>query len=146
MDRSGQKRGVGLHSVRLPSESLPTGRPIRFEVLMLPDEGNPFNRWMINDQAWPKIDALRGKAGRRYRIAFHDGIQDSHPLHLHRHNFELISVGGKPTAGIVKDTVNVPRNSAVEVDALANNPGPSLLHCHMQQHMDYGFKMLLEYL
>jgi FtsP/CotA-like multicopper oxidase with cupredoxin domain len=54
-------------------------------------------------------------------------------------------LAGKPTSGIIKDTVNVARNSTVEVDVVANNPGPSLLHCHMQQHMDYGFKLLLKY-
>jgi FtsP/CotA-like multicopper oxidase with cupredoxin domain len=49
------------------------------------------------------------------------------------------------SAGIIKDTVNVPRNTVVEVDSVANNPGPSLLHCHMQQHMDYGFKTIVKY-
>ena len=33
----------------------------------------------------------------------------------------------------------VPARSQVAVDFLADNPGPSLLHCHMQLHMDYGF-------
>jgi hypothetical protein len=28
---------------------------------------------------------------------------------------------------------------------VASNPGPSLLHCHMQQHMDYGFKTMVRY-
>jgi FtsP/CotA-like multicopper oxidase with cupredoxin domain len=54
-------------------------------------------------------------------------------------------VGGKPTAGIMKDTINVPKNSTVEVDFVANNAGPSLVHCHMQQHMDFGFKALVKY-
>jgi FtsP/CotA-like multicopper oxidase with cupredoxin domain len=113
--------------------------------MMLADEGKPFNRWTINDKAWPNVDPLMVKAGKRYRIAFHNGMEDSHPLHLHRHSFELASIGGKPTAGIIKDTVNVAKNSTVEVDVVANNPGPSLLHCHMQQHMDYGFKALVKY-
>ena len=113
--------------------------------MMLPDEGKPFNRWTVNDKLWPNIDPLMVKAGKRYRIAFHNGMEDSHPLHLHRHSFELTSVGGKPTAGIIKDTVNVPRNGTVEADFVANNPGPSLLHCHMQQHMDYGFKLMVKY-
>jgi FtsP/CotA-like multicopper oxidase with cupredoxin domain len=113
--------------------------------MMLPDEGKAFNRWTVNDKQWPNIDPLIVKAGKRYRIAFHNGMEDSHPLHLHRHSFELASVAGKPTAGILKDTVNVARNSTVEVDVVASNPGPSLLHCHMQQHMDYGFKLLMKY-
>jgi FtsP/CotA-like multicopper oxidase with cupredoxin domain len=113
--------------------------------MMLPDEGKPFNRWTANDRLWPNIDPPLVKPGKHYRVAFHNGMEDSHPLHLHRHSFELTTIGGKPTSGMIKDTVNVPRNSAVEVDFVANNPGPSLLHCHMQQHMDYGFKVLFQY-
>jgi FtsP/CotA-like multicopper oxidase with cupredoxin domain len=115
------------------------------KFMMMPDEGKPFNRWMVNDKLWPNVDPLMVHKGKRYRIAFHNGMEDSHPLHLHRHSFELISFAGKPTGGIIKDTVNVPRNSVVEVDFTADNPGPSLLHCHMQQHMDYGFKALVKY-
>ena len=119
----------------------------KFDVTfkMLEDEGKPFNRWTINDQLWPKVDPIKVKAGKRYRIVFHNGMEDGHPVHLHRHSFELVSVGGKPTAGIVKDVVNVPRGGNAEVDFVADNPGLSLLHCHMQQHMDAGFKMLVKY-
>jgi hypothetical protein len=37
------------------------------------------------------------------------------------------------------------RNIAVAVDFVANDPGPSFLHCHMQQYMDHGFKVLVKY-
>jgi FtsP/CotA-like multicopper oxidase with cupredoxin domain len=33
----------------------------------------------------------------------------------------------------------------VEVDFTADNPGPTLLHCHQQLHMDYGFMTMLQY-
>jgi hypothetical protein len=39
----------------------------------------------------------------------------------------------------------VPGDAAVEVEFAATNPGASLVHCHMQQHMDYGFSTLIEY-
>jgi FtsP/CotA-like multicopper oxidase with cupredoxin domain len=67
-------------------------------------------------------------------------------LHLHRHSFELTKIGAKPTSGIFKDVVRVPRDGTAEVDFVADNPGLSLLHCHMQQHMDYGFKTLVKYI
>ena len=35
--------------------------------------------------------------------------------------------------------------ATIAVDFVADNPGASLLHCHMQQHMDYGFKTLIQY-
>ena len=122
----------------------PDGR-FDMKFMMMPDEGQAFNRWMVNDQMWPKVDPYMVKAGKRYRIAFHNGMEDSHPLHLHRHSFEVTSIAGKATAGIVKDTINVVRNTTVEVDFTADNAGPSLLHCHMQPHMDYGFKTLVRY-
>jgi FtsP/CotA-like multicopper oxidase with cupredoxin domain len=112
---------------------------------MLADEGKPFNRWTVNDKFWPAIDPLVVHRGKRYRLAFHNGMEDGHPIHLHRHSFELVSIAGKATAGVIKDTVNIPRNTIIEVDVVAGNPGPSLLHCHMQQHMDFGFKTLLKY-
>jgi FtsP/CotA-like multicopper oxidase with cupredoxin domain len=45
----------------------------------------------------------------------------------------------------MKDVVRVPRDGSTEVEFVAYNPGTSLLHCHMQQHMDYGFKTLVKY-
>ena len=112
---------------------------------MMPDPGRAFNQWMVNDQVWPNVDPLRVKKGGRYKVIFRSGHEDGHPLHLHRHTFELVSVGGKPTSGIHKDTVRVPRDGTVEVEFVADNPGLSLLHCHMQHHMDYGFKTIVRY-
>jgi FtsP/CotA-like multicopper oxidase with cupredoxin domain len=32
-----------------------------------------------------------------------------------------------------------------EVEFVADNPGPTLFHCHQQNHMDLGFMMLFNY-
>jgi FtsP/CotA-like multicopper oxidase with cupredoxin domain len=69
----------------------------------------------------------------------------SHPVHLHRHTFEITRFAGKPTSGVFKDVVSVPARTKVEVDLLANTPGPSLLHCHQQFHMDFGFMTVMQY-
>jgi FtsP/CotA-like multicopper oxidase with cupredoxin domain len=122
----------------------PDGR-IELAFEMLPDSGQPFNRWTVNGRSWPDVDPIRVKKGKRYRIALKNDNEDGHPVHLHRHLFEVVRIGDMPVAGLVKDTVNVPRNTIVEVDLVADNPGNSLLHCHMQQHMDYGFKTLIKY-
>ena len=119
---------------------------------------NGFNRWTINGKSYPErdgalmgpasepdIDPLRVRAGQRYRLAFTNEADDAHPLHLHRHLFELVSVGGRPALGVMKDTVMVDGFGHVEVEFVANNPGPSLLHCHQQLHMDYGFMTLVNY-
>jgi FtsP/CotA-like multicopper oxidase with cupredoxin domain len=38
-----------------------------------------------------------------------------------------------------------PARKIVEVDFVADNPGLTLLHCHMKKHMDFGFMNLVKY-
>ncbi|MGH8190941.1 MAG: multicopper oxidase family protein [Rhodanobacteraceae bacterium] len=82
--------------------------------------------------------------GRRYRLRFRNASDDIHPLHLHRHTFELTNLNGHPTAGVMKDVVLVPPFQTCEVDYTADLPGLTLFHCHMQPHMDFGFMALFE--
>ena len=70
---------------------------------------------------------------------------DAHPMHMHRHLWEVRSVNDKKTAGLIKDTVVVPYFGRAVVDFTADQPGLTLFHCHIQQHMDYGFKALFHY-
>jgi FtsP/CotA-like multicopper oxidase with cupredoxin domain len=68
-----------------------------------------------------------------------DVFGEAHPVHLHRHSFELTKFAGKATSGVIEDVVVVPAKTQVEVDFTADNPGPTLFHCHQQLHMDHGF-------
>jgi FtsP/CotA-like multicopper oxidase with cupredoxin domain len=111
----------------------------------IPSGARPFNLWTINGKAYPHEREFVLQEGRLYRINFRNRTDDSHPVHLHRHLFELIDVNGRPTRGIMKDTVVVPLYGRVSVDLLANQAGLSLFHCHIQSHMDYGFKALFRY-
>ncbi len=54
------------------------------------------------------------------------------------------STASRP-AGIMKDTVIVPEFGRAAVDLVADQPGLTLFHCHIQQHMDFGFKALFRY-
>jgi FtsP/CotA-like multicopper oxidase with cupredoxin domain len=85
------------------------------------------------------------KNGGKYRLIFDNQSSMAHPVHLHRHTFELTKVAGKPTSGVFKDVVVVPGWKEIEVELVAANPGPSLFHCHHQFHMDQGFMALLRY-
>src|SRR5271157_5797293 len=58
---------------------------------------------------------------------------------------DLVTVGGKPTAAIIKDVVMVGGYQEVEFDFFADNPGLTLFHCHQQLHMDFGFMALFDY-
>jgi FtsP/CotA-like multicopper oxidase with cupredoxin domain len=103
------------------------------------------HRWTVNGKSFPKTNPILVKANRRYRLIFDNQSADPHPVHLHRHTFELIRVAGKPTGGIMKDVVVVPAWKEVEVDVTAANPGPTLFHCHQQFHMDSGFMAMMLY-
>jgi FtsP/CotA-like multicopper oxidase with cupredoxin domain len=104
------------------------------------------DKWTINGKEFPKTDPIRVKADGRYRLVFDNRSDEAHPVHLHRHTFELVKVAGVATSGVYKDVVVVGAMSQTEVDLVANNPGLTLFHCHQQMHMDYGFMALMEYI
>jgi FtsP/CotA-like multicopper oxidase with cupredoxin domain len=104
-----------------------------------------FNAWLVNGKPYPHENEFVLQQGTRYRLVMRNRTDDAHPMHLHRHLWELVEVNGKKTAGILKDTVVVPYYGRAVVDFTANQPGLSLFHCHIQQHMDYGFKALFRY-
>jgi len=107
------------------------------------------NEWTINDVAFSMdkpTPAFHLTQGRRYRLRMRNASDDIHPIHLHRHSFELTKLAGQSTAGVVKDVVMVGGYQEVEVDFTADNPGLTLFHCHQQLHMDFGFMALFEYI
>jgi FtsP/CotA-like multicopper oxidase with cupredoxin domain len=111
----------------------------------VPGGPHGINHWLVNGKEYPHEREFVLRHGARHRLVFHNRTDDSHPLHLHRHSFELVEVNGKPTAGIKKDTVIVPAFGRATVDVVADQPGLTLFHCHIQQHMDFGFMALFRY-
>jgi FtsP/CotA-like multicopper oxidase with cupredoxin domain len=110
-----------------------------------------FNLWTLNGDAFSPNSpesmkpTFSVRQGRRYRLTFRNASDDVHPLHLHRHSFEVTRIGGKATAGVMKDVVMLAGFQELTVDFVADNPGPTLLHCHQQVHMDFGFMALFKY-
>ena len=107
-----------------------------------------FNLWTVNDVAFSEErmqNKLRVEKGKRYRLRMHNASDDIHPIHLHRHSFELTRIAGQKTSGVMKDVVMVGGYQNVEVDFTADNPGLTLFHCHQQLHMDFGFMALFDY-
>jgi len=123
-----------------------------FEMTFVKDNAalEGFNRWTINGAAYPMSNTMAPasfhvKQGRRYRIHMRNESDDVHPIHLHRHSFELTKIAGIATAGVMKDVVMLGGYQEVSVDFVANNPGLTLFHCHQQLHMDFGFMTLFDY-
>lgn len=110
--------------------------------------GLGFNQWAINDAVFSSdsmTPAFHLRQGKRYRLRMRNASDDIHPIHLHRHSFELTKLAGKPSAGVMKDVVMVGGYQEVEMDFTADNPGLTLFHCHQQLHMDFGFMTLFDY-
>jgi FtsP/CotA-like multicopper oxidase with cupredoxin domain len=109
-----------------------------------------FNRWAINGVSYPTDKMMTSslfhlKEGKRYRIRMRNASDDIHPIHLHRHTFELSKIAGQPTSGVRKDIVMLGGYQEAEIDFTADNPGLTLFHCHQQLHMDYGFMAMFDY-
>jgi FtsP/CotA-like multicopper oxidase with cupredoxin domain len=117
---------------------------LKFEKI--PGGRGGYNRWTINGKSWPDTNPLfTVHEGKRYRLVMDNHSGDQHPVHTHRHTFEVTKIGDKPTAGVMKDTISMPRYSTAEIDFVADDPGPTFFHCHHQDHMDEGFAGLFTY-
>jgi FtsP/CotA-like multicopper oxidase with cupredoxin domain len=57
--------------------------------------------------------------GKRYRIHMRNASDDIHPIHLHRHIFELTSVVGMRTSGVMKDVLMLGGYQEAEIDFVA---------------------------
>ncbi len=111
----------------------------------VPSGAGKFNLFLVNGKPYPHEREFVLERGARYRLVMRNRTDDAHPMHLHRHLWELAEINGKKTAGVIKDTVVVPYFGRAVVDFTADQPGLALFHCHIQQHMDYGFKALFRY-
>jgi len=118
-----------------------------------------FNVWTINGMPYAggaslempgSMDVMKPMfhlhEGGRYRIHMRNASDDIHPIHLHRHTFELMRVAGRPTSGVMKDVVMLAGYQEMEIDFVADDPGLTLFHCHQQLHMDFGFMALFDYI
>jgi FtsP/CotA-like multicopper oxidase with cupredoxin domain len=120
-------------TVHLTFEKIPGGR-------------GGYNRWTINGKSWPDTNPLfTVQEGKRYRLVLNNNSGDTHPVHTHRHTFEVTKVGNATISGLMKDTLSLTRRSTAEIDFIANDPGPTFFHCHHQDHMDEGFAGLITY-
>ena len=120
------------------------------EMLIVKNNGalEGFNQWTLNGEAFSMASMkpmYTVHQGRRYRLKFRNASDDIHPLHLHRHSFELTRIAGKATSGVMKDVVMLGGFQEAEFDFVADNPGLTLFHCHQQLHMDFGFMALFKY-
>ncbi len=131
------------------ASALPAKAPdetIKLTFEKVPGGRGGYNRWTINGKSWPDTNPLfTVKEGKRYRLVMNNNSGDTHPVHTHRHTFEVTKVGKTSMSGLMKDTLSMPRFTTAAIDFLADDPGPTFFHCHHQDHMDEGFAELITY-
>ncbi|KXN92880.1 Laccase-1, partial [Leucoagaricus sp. SymC.cos] len=72
----------------------------------------------------------------------------THPFHLHGHTFDVVRSAGNSTANFVnpvrRDTVSTGSATSdnVTVRFNTNNPGPWILHCHIDWHLEAGLAIV----
>ncbi len=136
-----------LFAVPNPAPVPPPDHTIEMLIEKRNAAADGFNAWTINgtpfamDTNKPVLNVQRDQ---RYRLRFRNASDDLHPMHLHRHTFEITQFAGTPTAGVRKDVAMLGGYQSMEIDFVADQPGLSLLHCHQQIHMDYGLMLLLD--
>ncbi len=118
---------IFLHEWRVP---MGAKTPIPFEML-------DFNIFTFNSVLYPNIESLVVKTGDRVRIRFGSVMMNTHPIHLHGHEFLVTRRGGKrlpPAAQYSEVTVLVAPGETRDIELIADNPGDWAIHCHKSHH------------
>lgn len=118
---------IFLHEWRVP---IGAKTPDPFEMV-------DFNLFTFNSALYPKLESLVVKLGDRVRIRLGNVMMNSHPIHLHGHEFLVTRMGGRrlPTAAQYSEvTVTVAPGETRDIEFIADNPGDWALHCHKPHH------------
>jgi hypothetical protein len=109
------------------------------------------NVFTFNGRVSPGTAPLVVRKGQRVRIRLANLGVDSQPIHLHGHNFRVISHGiGRLNWDVQPDemTVDVPCGSVREIEFVANQPGDWSLHSDISARVinsvRYGLPNLLD--
>ena len=97
-----------------------------------------FNLFTFNSRIFPGTDPLVARLGDRVRIRLANLSMDSHPIHIHGHNFKVTGTDGGPvpaSAQHPETTVNVPPGTTRDIEFVADNPGDWAFHCHKNHHV-----------
>jgi FtsP/CotA-like multicopper oxidase with cupredoxin domain len=97
-----------------------------------------FNLFTFNSRIFPGTAPLVVAEGQRVRIRFGNLSMDSHPIHIHGHNFHVTGTDGGPIPPAAQwpgTTVDVPPGTTRDIELVADNPGDWPLHCHKNHHV-----------
>lgn len=119
---------IFLHEWHIP---MGAKTPVPFEML-------DFNLFTFNSVLYPKIEPLVVKQGDRVRIRLANVMMNSHPIHLHGHEFVVTRRGARRiplSAQYTENTISVAPGETRDIELIADNPGDWALHCHKSHHV-----------
>jgi FtsP/CotA-like multicopper oxidase with cupredoxin domain len=116
----------------------------RTEIVKLTG-GGPDYLWGLNGKSDIHATLFTVKLGERIAMALHNETEMSHPMHLHGHHFQVVSINGTVFPGAMRDTVLVPPKTTVIIAFDAENPGNWAFHCHHLYHMNAGMMGAIGY-
>jgi FtsP/CotA-like multicopper oxidase with cupredoxin domain len=131
--------GAANSSSPLPQQTI----ELIFEKV--PSGAGKFNLWLVNGKPYPHDREFVLQQGTRYRLVMRNRTDDAHPMHLHRHLWELVEINGKKTAGVIKDTVVVPYYGQRSSISLPINPVFRCSIVTFSSTWTNGFKALFRY-
>ncbi len=102
--------------------------------------------WGIDGRTFVDRARLDVAVRERVEITMRNRTMMSHPMHLHGHHFEVVSIGRTRLRGAMRDTVLVPAMDGVIIAFDADNPGEWPLYGHNLYHMQAGMMTTLRYM
>lgn len=101
--------------------------------------GMGYDWFTINGRAFPGTPEWVVKENEALRVRLVNISNLAHPMHLHGHDFKVISKDGEPLSPAlqqVMNTLTVNPGETYDVLMLANNPGTWMFHCHELHHTE----------
>ena len=112
----------------------PSSAPCRAQPARIPDHtiemifekipggSGKFNTLLVNGKPYPHENEFVLKQGARYRLVFRNRTDDAHPLHLHRHQLELVEINGTRPPASSKTPSSSPTTAAPPSTSPPTNP------------------------
>lgn len=107
-----------------------------------------YNIYTINGKSGESINKLTVKEGEKVRLRLVNAGFMSHKIHLHGHNFKIISSDGQNISNPqeVKDQlISIAPGERYDIEFTADNPGEWLLECHGDMEGTDGMRTLIQY-
>jgi len=107
-------------------------------VYSIDPSSHNFNFFTMNGKCFPNVTPLTVKYGEQVRVRFANAMMNSHPIHLHGHQFQITAADGNDLStynSMRKNTILISSGETWDIEFNAYNLGTWPLHCHIPHHM-----------